>query len=93
MSKDLNDLSPTFIYLASICHFQGLLDKTTLFNFGCRMARYRIPEHEHRKCLVSFYSYARQIASIREKIALTFKKEEFDHEVSFNISFPLFIYV
>ena len=65
-------------------NFQGLLDKITLFNFGCRMARYRIPEQEHRKCLVSFYSYARQIASIREKISLTFKREEFDHEVIFN---------
>ena len=70
-----------------------MLDKTTLFNFGCRMARYRIPEHEHRKCLVSFYSYARQIASIREKITLTFKKEEFDHEVNISNEMSVWIFI
>lgn len=60
---------------------QGLLEKSILFDFAGRMARYRIPPADKKKCMVSFYSYARQIASIREKITLTYKKEEFDHEI------------
>ena len=35
--------------------------------------------------MISFYSYARQISSIREKIAHGFRKEDFDHQVEFGL--------
>ena len=65
--------------------FQGLLDRTVLFSFACRMARYKIEEKDHRKCMLSFYSYARQLSTMRERITKLYKKEEFDYEVYLNI--------
>ena len=61
---------------------QGLLDRSILFNFGCRIARYQIEEKDHRKCMTSFFSYARQLGGLREKIETNEQKEIFDLEVS-----------
>ena len=53
-----------------------------LFNFGCRIARYQIEQKDHRKCMTSFFSYARQLGGLREKIETPEQKEIFDLEVS-----------
>ncbi len=38
-------------------------------------------EKDYKKWLISFYSYARHVATIREGIEHVSKKEEFDREV------------
>ena len=56
---------------------QGLLDRGILFTYACRIAKYEIEQKDHRKCMNSFFSYARQLQTLREGIKTDEQKEIF----------------
>ena len=61
---------------------QGLLPRGILFHFACSIAKYEIEAKDNGKCMSSFFSYARQLQTLREGIDTDGQKEIFDLEVN-----------
>ena len=68
---------------------QGLLERSILFDFACRVAKYEVEQKDVRKCMNSFFSYARQLQTLREGIKTDEQKEIFDMEVNLVIRFMI----
>ena len=61
---------------------QGLLTKPLIFNFACYINEYVIRPEDVRRCMMSFFNFARQITGIREAISGAEQRSAFDLEVN-----------
>ncbi|TRY71890.1 hypothetical protein TCAL_12111, partial [Tigriopus californicus] len=59
---------------------QGLLNRNVVFRVGAYISKYRIEDADWKKSLNSFFSFARQLASVREGLGTLEQKETFDLE-------------
>ncbi len=81
----------SFFVLIYVVFLQGLLNKLMIFSFACHISNFDIAEEDRKRCLRSFFMFARQLSSIREGIKDSEQKEEFDLEVQCKTYDMLFV--
>jgi len=79
--KDIRFCNALILKVNQLCK-QGLLDRKNLFTFAVHIAQFTIGPEDWLKCQTSFFSFARELSTLRDGINTAEQKEMFDLETA-----------